>query len=289
MKTSGTIAAAHSGNIGDVWASLPALKEYYRKTGIKVSLYLVNGHKAEYHQGATHPTRGDNGEMVMLNKKMIEMMIPLLEAQPYIAEAKIHDGEDIELDLDGIRGGGVGMPNTDINRWYFYIYPDLACDTSSKWLTVPEATKDFCKGKILINRTERYLNEKIDYEFLKPYEDECAFIGTPREWNTFCMGFDLNIKKVQVDNFLEYAQAVQQSKFYISNQSQGFQIAQGLTHPRILETCIWAANVNVHGEDAFDFLAQPALEFYFEYLYSGKKPVSDALIQRTKDFNSSIA
>lgn len=272
---------SHSGNIGDVWASLPALKRYHEMAGKRVCLYLVNEQRGTYYDGAYHPTKNEAGQQVMLNKKMIDMMIPLLDAQPYIQTADMYSEEiAIEIDLDEIRRSYVGAPSLSINRWYFYIWPDMACNTTQAWLTIPPTEKDLAKGKVLINRTDRYTNEKVNYEFLKQYEDDCLFIGTPREYNNFCMAHNLNIKRLIVKDFLEYAQAIQQSRFYVSNQSQGFQLAQGLDHPRILEVCPWAANVIVYGDHAFDFLHQLGLEYYFERLYEGDSRPSEGVMEK---------
>jgi len=263
MKTTNFL---HNGSVGDVWSCIPAMREYYRKTGKKVNLYLARDMPAEYYEGAVHPTKSDSGEHVQLNAKMIEMMIPLLMAQPHIALAKLWEQEEIKIDLNEFRHTYVGMPSFSINRWYFYVYPDFACDLSKPWLVVPDASKDFSIDKILINRTERYRNDSISYSFLKHYEDDCLFIGTMREYNNFCMTYDLNIRKVNVSNFLEYAQAIKQSKFYISNQSQGYQLCQGLFHPSILELGAIAPNVIPIGEKMYDFFAQIGLEYYFHNL-----------------------
>jgi hypothetical protein len=256
----------HWGNIGDTWAAIPAMKEYCSNTGNKIILYLKKDHPAEYYEGATHPTKNKEGEMVCLNQGMIDMMVPLLRAQPFIEDAMAWNDEKIDVDMNVIRKTNVGMPALSINRWYFYTFPDLSCDLSKRWLELPFDTKDYAVGKILINRTDRYTNQEADYAFLKPYEDDCMFIGTMREYNNFCMQFDLNIRKLNVANFLEYAQAIDQSKFYMSNQSQGYQICQGLFHPSILETCIFAPNVIPVGDRMFDFINQRGLEYCFHRL-----------------------
>ena len=188
---------------------------------------------------------------------MIEMMIPLLKAQSFIEDARKFDPKtDVNFwDFGWIRETEVGMPGLSINRWYFYVFPDLACDLTRPWLEVPLEFNNISRGKILINRTERYRNETIDYSFLKKYEDNCLFIGTMKEYNGFTSQYNLQIKKLHVNNFLEYAQAIQQCAFYISNQSQGFQLAEGIKHPRILEVCRYAPNVIVNGPDAYDFMS----------------------------------
>jgi cellulose synthase/poly-beta-1,6-N-acetylglucosamine synthase-like glycosyltransferase len=242
------------------------MKEYHRKTGKKVILYLVSGIPAFYYEGAVHPTKSEDGTSVMLNQKMIDMMIPLLKEQPFIEDVKIWVDEKIEVPLGTFRDTYVGMPSFSINRWYFYVFPDLACDLSGVWLNVPDAEKDLAKGKIMITRSERYLNPAINYSFLKPYEDDLIFCGTMREYNVFCMTYDLNIKKLTINNFLELAQAIKQCKFHMTNQTQAFQLSESQKIPRILELCGAAPNCIPIGEKAYDFFAQEGLESYFHEL-----------------------
>lgn len=258
----------HPGNIGDCWAAIPAMREYYRQTGNKIKLYLVANQDAHYYDGATHPTKDEKGINVMLNNKMIEMMIPLLQAQEFIDEAKIWENEPFDYDFGMIRETEVGMPGMSINRWYFYIYADLNCDLSKVWLDVPRGTSapDEIKGKIIVTRSERYLNPNANYSFLKEYEDDIVFVGTMREYNVFCMGFDLNIKKYHVNNFLELTVAIRDCKFHITNQTQAFQLSEGLKVPRILEIFRHAPNCIPIGEKAYDFFSQIGLEAGFHKL-----------------------
>ncbi len=262
----GTTSFLHSGTIGDVWAAIPAINEYHRKTGRQAILYLENGHVAEYYTGAVHPTKSADGAQVMLNEAMINMMVPLLNAQPSISEAKTWNQEPIEIDLNLFRTTFVNLPYGCISRWQFYTYPDLTCDLSKVWLAVPDSEKDLAKGKIIITRSERYRNESIDYSFLKPYEDNLLFCGTMREYNNFCMSYDLNIRKLTITNFLELAQAIKQCRFHVSNQTMAAQLSAGLKIPRIVEVCSFAQNVIPVGENAYDFFAQKGLEYAFNKL-----------------------
>lgn len=283
---------SHAGNTGDVIASLPALRQFYRKTGRKPILFLVKDHPAEYYEGATHPVKDENGNYVSLNKQMIDMLIPLLKCQDYLEDVKETTAFDmdmaltpeecnennIHINLSKIRDTFCNIPNGAIQRWYFYVYPDLACDLTEKWLYVQDAEKNYAKDKLIVARTERYLNENIDYSFLKKYEDDLLFAGTMREYNNFCMNFDLCIPKLHIENFLQLAQALKQSKGLLSNQTMIFQIAEGLKIPRIVELCAHAPNVIPMGEYAYDFYAQLAVENYAKELYEMKKP----LIERSK-------
>ncbi len=264
-----TATARHSGNIGDVFASFPALREFTRKTGKKIILYLVLDQKAHYYKDAVHPIKNDNGEDVMLNKRMFDFSKSFILNQSFIEDVREWEGEFVDINLDIIRETFVGMPNSSINRWYFYIYPDLACDLSMVWMNAPSfPSVDFAKNKIIINRTERYTNPTINYRFLKDYEGSILFSGVERERNIFCEQYNLNIPMLEASSFLEVAQAILQSKFFIGNQSSAFQIAEGLKHPRILETCYFATNVTPIGNDAFDFFGQAGLEYYVKYLFN---------------------
>lgn len=254
-----------SGNAGDAIGAIPVMREYYRQTGIKPILYLRKDVEAFYYEGAVHPVKSE-GKNVMLNQQMIDMLIPFFKAQGFFEDVKLYEDEKVWWDLDNIRETNVGMPGLSLNRWFFYVFPDMACDLTKQWITIPETDKDLAKGKILITRTERYNNQFVDYSFLKPYEDDLIFSGTMREYNNFCMTFDLQIKKLTVNNFLDLAQAIHQCKFHISNQTMAFQISTGYLKPRILEVCTFAPNVIVFGEDAYDFIAQEGLEYYFHKL-----------------------
>lgn len=258
----------HEGTMGDVIAAIPAISEFYRKKGTKVNLYLVNGTTPIYYEGATHPTVDKEGNMVMLNEQMIDMLVPLLEAQECIEYAGVWSGQTIHVNLNKIRdhAKGINLPNGCISRWYFYVFPQMACDLSKVWLTVPETDKDFAKGKIIVSRTERYLNPNIHYRFLKQYENDILFAGTELEHIIFNARFGLNTQRLQINNFLELAQAVNQCRFHISNQTMCFQLSQGLKKPRILEVCSYAQNVYPIGEDAYDFYGQLALEDYVKRL-----------------------
>lgn len=263
---------SHHGNIGDFWAALPAIRQFYRATNVKPIVYLVKDHPAIYAAGLTHPTKSDTGAEVSLNQSMCEMMKPLAEAQDYIEEVRIisthdYDKENIDISLSEIRNTYVGCPNFDLRRWYFYVFPDLACNLFEQYIFVEDSEKDLAKGKIIVSRSERYQNETINYSFLKKYEDDVVFCGTMREYNQFTMNFNLEIPKLIVNDFYEYAQALKQCKFHLSNQTMAFQISQGLQIPRIVELCNYAPNVIPTGEKAYDFFSQLALEWYVEQLY----------------------
>jgi hypothetical protein len=261
----------HTGSIGDVWASLPSIRECCRQVGKKAIYYLRPDVEAVYYEGAVHPTVNSSGEQVGLNQEMIRMMIPLLKAQPYIEDAKIHTYEKIRVFMNAIRYTFVNMPYHDLRRWYFFIYPDTQCDLSKQYIFVPDTDKDFAKNKMIVARTERYQNKDINYNFLKKYEENLVFSGTELERIIFNARFGLNIPRLEINDFLELAQALQQSVGLLSNQTQIFQIAEGLKIPRIVELCRFAPNVDPVGENAFGSYGQAAHEYCVDRLFKIKK------------------
>jgi len=257
----------HQGTIGDCWASLPAMNEFYRKKKIRIVLYLQSGVPAFYYENATHPTMGEDGKTnVMLNDTVIKMMIPLFKEQECIADCRIWNNEPININLGRIRETFVNMPNHSLSKWYFYVFPDLACDLSKQWLTVPDSDKDLAKNKIIVTRSERYLNPNINYSFLKKYEKDILFVGTELEYYIFKIRYGLNIERWVINNFLELAQGIKQCKFHITNQTQAAQISEGQKTPRIVELCKMAPNVDFVGGNGFEFYSQEACEYYVSLL-----------------------
>lgn len=255
---------SHEGTIGDIWASLPAVKTGFEKHGRKGIYLLMKDIPAQYYDKAFHPTKAADGSQVKLNQQMIDFIIPLLKAQSYIEDARVHDIKDeVRVRLQAVNETFVNMPNHSLSKWYFYVYPDLTCDLSIPYISVPDTNVDFeTKGKVVISRTERYRNEDVDYSFLKKYEDSLIFSGTMREYNNFCMTNDLNIPKLHINNFLELAQALKQSSGLISNQTQIFQIAEGMKIPRAVELCSFAPNVCTQGANGFEFYSTYAAEYF---------------------------
>ena len=261
------ITARHNGNTGDILAALPSLRQYYKLTSKKVLLHLWLDRKAFYYEGAVHPVKDVTGDCVMLNRYMYDMLRPLLLAQEYIHDVQEYKGQEIAIPLDKIRETNINMSAGDLSRWYFYLFPDLACDLSEKWLDVPWSAMLQYRNKIIINKTERYSNPSISYFFLKQHESDLIFTGTPKEHELFCTEWGLNIPLLQVDNFLQLAQILNACKFFIGNQSMCMQIASGLKIPRILEACSFCPNVIPVGEHAYDFYYQIGLEYYFKKLH----------------------
>jgi len=268
------ISLRHSMPAGDLLSALPGLKQVALDSGCKWVIHQIidrsYGPSGAY-PGAIYSIKDDNGTPVTMNMATFEALRPLLIKQAYIEEFKVWDGEPVNFNLDELRQQGTTMPMGSINRYMFYVWPDAATDLSKEWLEPPYGYDHRVLGKILINRTQRYTNMLIDYNFLKKYEDKVLFVGLPDEYQAFCSENRLDIPRLEAKDYYEIATAMYSCKFYIGNQSSLFQVAEGLKIPRILEVCQAIPNVIGSGPGFYDFVNQRSLEYYCEKLFNNYK------------------
>lgn len=252
---------------GDLISILPAVKRAYEKTGKPCIIYQRLNMIGGGYNGAIHPYKDEEGNDVCMPESVFNMMRPLLISQPYIEDFIVFEGQEHIYDVDKIRlETFTNQPQGLINRWIFYAFPDLACDLSKAWLNAPRETS--YENKIIVNFTERYRNNFVNYFFLRKYEKDIIFAGLPNEHEMFCTQWKLNVPLLKVDNFYELAQAINSCKFFLGNASMCFQIAEALKVPRILETFQLMPNVIPIGEKAYDFYGQQGLEFYVHDLFN---------------------
>ena len=248
----------HSGNSGDIIYALPTIRQIHELTGVDTNLYFRLNQPLNLAAGLTHPLGS-----VMLNQKMVDMLIPLIKAQPYINDCGVNTDRQIDIDLDYIRAGAIPQDKGNIARWCGYI-TGVNPVLWKKWLTV-EPNNDY-NNTIIVARSERYRNTLISYKFLSKY-DNLVFVGVKSEYDDIKKAIP-NIKWVQVDDFLQLAQIIAGCKVFIGNQSFPFSIAEGLKVPRILELSFDVINVVPEGEGAHDFFFQDHFEALVERLAS---------------------
>lgn len=245
----------HSGNTGDIIYALAGMRQIWASQGHQADLRIWLDRPGFYYEGAKHPLGN-----VTMNQYMFDMLLPLLKHQSYIASVEPYEGQKITVDLDKIRTNDIGMPYGHIARWYFYLFPDMACDLGEPWLDVPP--NDTAKDYIIVNRTSRYRNPHISYAFLRYYSN-VLFVGTKDEFEDVRKEIP-NLAHYQFGSFLELASAIKSCKLFIGNQSMCFALAEAMKSQRVLEICSFAPNVIPQGPNARDFYAQSALEYYVQ-------------------------
>jgi len=264
----------HSVNPGDLIGAMGAVKKFYDITGRKAIISQSTNLVAAYYQGAVHPTVNERGENVCCNRAMWEMLKPLVESQEYVHSFEEYSGQRVDIDFDVIRGKTfVNMPNGALPSWIPIAFPDLAFDMSKPWITLdgkcPPSIKKQVAGKAVINFTERYRNNLTDYFFLKNYAADIVFAGTEREHWLFCQKWQLDVPRLIVKDFLELAYALKECRFFLGNQSMGWNICEAGKFPRILEICQYAANCQMMiGEDSYGFYHQVGVEYYWRTMYN---------------------
>ena len=242
--------------IGDLIYALPGIRQvcrtYNRKAIIYLGLNLAWPMPKEISR---------NGGITMTDQDF-KMIKPLLMSQWYIEDVRPHNGEKVAVNFDDIFTYKINVPYGYLPRWYFYIWPDMACDLSVPWIT------DIYNGDgdtIILNRSARYHNPSISYKFLEQYKSKILFIGHDDEWKSFCKT-QFEVRHYKVKDFLDLAILINSCRFFIGNQSFCFSLAEGLKKPRILELFEQLPNVIPHGEYAYDYYSQGAFEGYVDKL-----------------------
>ena len=245
----------HSGHVGDIITSLAVIKKL--SLTHECNLFINLNKKISYDYN-NHPGNG-----FFMNQKLFNNLEPLLKCQKYLKTIKIYDNENIHVNLDHFRALPVKLINPP--RYYFHLLGEKA-DLSKPFIDVTGHEK--IKNKIVVIRSFRFRNEFISYRFLKDY-DNILFIGLKSEYEDF-IKYVPNAEFYDCKNFLEMAQIIKSSKFFIGNQSLGYAIADGLNIPRILENCPDYSAVQPEGEQAYDFFYQPHFEKWFNFLLNKK-------------------
>jgi hypothetical protein len=250
IRENGFLNVCHSGNAGDIIYALPTLKQVHLLTGAPINLFLrldkplvLSGYKS-------HPMGN-----VKLNKKMAEMLIPLIRSQSYINSCDIHQVQPIHIDLDYFHSGNIPLKKGNIARWCSYL-TGVSPELWKPWLAV-EPDRSYSET-IVVARSERYRNHGINYGFLQNCND-IVFLGVESEYNDIRKAIP-NIRWVKINDFTEMAGIIAGCKFFIGNQSFPFSLAEAMKVPRILETSFDIINVVPEGENGYDFFFQDHLE-----------------------------
>lgn len=226
----------HSGDLGDIIYSMPTIRALGGGT-----LYLNPG------KPLNPPIHGIPTKK-FTSEKPIDMVRPLLEAQDYIDEVKVWDGQEVTFDLDQFRAKGINLGKTNLAAAHAMTFKLDARIIEQQWIFNIEP-KTVLDKKVVFHRSPRYHNKDFEQKswprFISKYRMDAIFIGIPDEYKAFKERFgDTNIPFYQVQDFLELAQIIQGAELFVGNQSLPFAIAEGL-HKRVyLEVCKVSPNCN---------------------------------------------
>lgn len=252
IKSQKELSILHSGHSGDIINALPVIKEL-SKTHL-CNLY-ININKPLNRIYYNHP-----GKDVFINEKIFKMLLPLLKNQNFINKIDRHKSEKIDINFDIFRELPINI-SFDNLRYSFQI-AGIQPDIEAPYLEVGSHEK--INNKIIVQRTFRYRNQFINYKFLNNYK-EIYFVGTLNEYKDLKQEVK-NLIYYDCKDFLEMAQIIKSSKFFIGNSSVGFPIAEALKTPRLLESCPYFPAALPHGKNAYDFYYQAHFEKFFKIL-----------------------
>lgn len=204
----------HSGNLGDLIYSLPAMRFFGGG-----NLYLnPNGLKHNKYDGSF------NG----FNSQMISMMRPLLERQPYITSINEWSEESVEVNFDDFRERDIEIEN--LCEKILCTFEVSIEESHSKWINCGKQKL----ANTVISRSLRYQNSKIDYnKFFESYDD-CVFVGLPEEHEQFEKMFS-NIRYQPVNDFLQLAEIINGAELFVGNQSFALSLAVAMQKPFLQE------------------------------------------------------
>ena len=240
----------HSGRIGDVIYSLPTIKE------------LSKSHKCKLYVQIEKPILGpfEASRKVFINKRCGDLILPLLRNQDFLETVNIYKDEKIDINLDLFRDIPINHSFYS-SRWFSHIC-GVNINVENTFLSVKP--NDLIKNKIIVGRSSRYRNAYINYKFLKNTKNLLC-IGLKDEFQDSKK--DINdLEFHECKDFLEMAEIIKASKFFIGNMSLQYIISEALKVPRLLEASPDYPVAFPVGPNAFDAYHQIHFEKFFSYL-----------------------
>lgn len=245
----------HSGRLGDILYALPMLQAISEGENKPVNLYICSDTPARIGKDVYHPSLD-----VMVNVAMFRYIQPLLSAQSYLGSVSHTPSAEIPADainLDQFKSSGLNLKAGLISGWYRKAF-GIPFSLEAPWLRAnlsPNVHSDQIKyPKVLISRTTRFCNTKINYKFLDEIEN-VSFVGMQYEYDDFVARHQLKkIQHLKVRNALELAELMLQADIFIGNQSSNFGIAEGLKIPRALEAFEPVPSATPIGGRCFEYI-----------------------------------
>lgn len=215
----GVQSFAHSGDSGDILASLPAVRD------LGGGEYVVTG--------------GSNGQRASMEGERFDALRPLLEAQPYIEAVRWESdtGGAYSHDFREFRRTRNRHDNLALQQaWTVGIEVEL----TAPWLTVPDHQGH---GRVVIARSQRYHNYFFPWRDLLRLYPDAVFVGLEAEhWFFENKWAKQKVEYRKHKDLLSLARFIAGASLFIGNQSCPFWIAAGLGVPLIQES--WESDLN---------------------------------------------
>ena len=240
----------HSGRLGDLIYSLATIKE------------LSKSHKCKLYIQVEKPMPGhhDSSRKNFIDKRCGDLILPLLKNQDFLETVNIYKDEKIDIDLDLFRDIPINHSFYS-SRWFSHIC-GVNINVEDTFLSVKP--HDSIKNKIILGRSGRYRNAYINYKFLKDKKNLLC-IGLKDEFQESKREVN-NLEFHECKDFLEMAEIIKASKFFVGNMSLQYIISEALKIPRLLEASPDYPVAFPVGLNAFDAYHQIHFEKFFRNL-----------------------
>lgn len=220
----------HSGDLGDVVYSLPAVRELGGGD-------LVLG----------PDNRSGMSTRAKMDERNASLLLPLLEAQPYLHSATWsstlptttnHDLNSMRLLLRDYR---LDMQTGyNLARCYLRTFGLALHNDEPSWLHAPDPR---ALAPVIINRSPRYHDPHFRWDrILDAYRGSIIFIGHPDEHAAFCRQWQCKVPFEPTATLLDAARLIAGASLFVGNQSCCYALAEGLKRPAILECCPAGSN-----------------------------------------------
>lgn len=233
------VSFRHSGDMGDLIASLAAVKTYCEAHKCKAKFIMdASGGWMDKCVSAQAP----NG--LKFDLKAAQFLEPLLKIQPYIAEVKIdtwgHETDASTINLNGFRvlfcdPNAIRATNQNLMELHQLLL-NQPLGYRGPWIDLKGApiTTDLPNG-VLMSRSTRYQQAHIMWEAiianLNRKQVPYSFMGTDLEYDCFKDCFrQAHPTRLKVDNAVQMALAISGAEEYICNGTLGYWIAVGIGH-----------------------------------------------------------
>jgi ADP-heptose:LPS heptosyltransferase len=208
---------AHTGDLGDVIASLPIVRA------------LGGGHYVCFNRpkGCRESLRG----------LRYEALEPLLKAQPYIESVRWSDTV-VHPDHDFSTFRHDHIDHENLIQWQARHIGVSVSETP--WIIANPSPKT--KGRVLFARSQRYHNPKFPWDKIIQRFKDPLFIGLPSEYMAFQTKWGKPLESYMAENLLELAELIAGCELLVCNQSCPYWLAAAVGAPVWQET--WPDDMN---------------------------------------------
>lgn len=227
-------AFLHSGDLGDIVAAMPAMRDLGGGT-----VYLVSTPSITKH----------------MTPERFSAIKPLLKAQEYIEDVKMWNHEPITHNFANFRSHY--RRNLNLSQIQAMYIGTNTEGSLRPWIhAVPKPN-----GRVVIHRSPRHQNDLFPWRgLIRHFGKRLLYCGVRFEYEEFARG-NGDVEFYETRDLLELAEMIAGSELFVGNQSSPYWIAEGLKHRCILEQSIRVPDSNFDRPDCLRVIGD---SFYWD-------------------------